>query len=120
MLFIEQKEKLEGYIKHEFNRDLVAYYKPREGNKIGFDLYCYKFMCGSLYNTIGSSITFQDSELEVEELITCHAYSDEVRHLFFNTDERNNAGYMYCQPISELIEIFQFIKELQDKYCRGI
>lgn len=57
-------------------------------------------------------------QLEVNQLLNLVALFDGVRHLEFNREAGDMAGYIYYPNINGLIEIFQKIREIEIQLCR--
>ncbi len=55
--------------------------------------------------------------LQVDKLVSVTAYFDGVRHLEFDRESADMAGYIYYPDMKGLVEIFQKIRELELKYC---
>lgn len=58
------------------------------------------------------------SEIEATELLNLAAYHDGVRHLEFNREAGDMAGYIYFPNIEGIILIFKKIREIEIEMCR--
>ena len=56
-------------------------------------------------------------ELEVSPLFNAIAYFDGVRHLEFNREAENLAGYIYYPNMQALIDMFQKVREIELEIC---
>ncbi len=56
--------------------------------------------------------------LTVEPLFNVTAYSDGIRHLEFNREAGDMAGYIYYPNMQGLIALFQKIREIELETCR--
>lgn len=57
-------------------------------------------------------------QLAVEPLFNVTAYSDGVRHLEFNREAGDMAGYIYYPNMQGLIEMFAKVREIELEICR--
>ena len=53
----------------------------------------------------------------VTPLFNCVAYFDGVRHLEFNRESENLAGYIYYPNIEGICELFAKLREVEKEYC---
>ena len=56
-------------------------------------------------------------DLEVDQLFKVTAYSDGIRHLEFNREDGDMAGYIYYPSTKDLILLFQKLRELELEMC---
>ena len=81
----------------------------------GFDAMAVRFI------SCTSDGNFWDCpNLEVEQLFKVTAYFDGVRHLEFNCDAGDMAGYIYYPNMPELIKLFQKLREIEVAECREV
>lgn len=56
--------------------------------------------------------------LKVEPIFNLSALFDGVRHLEFNREAGEMAGYIYYPDIAAMIELFQKVREIELQVCR--
>lgn len=57
-------------------------------------------------------------ELRVEPIFNSTAYFDGVRHLEFNREAGDMAGYIYCPNIQGVVDLFSKLREIELEVCR--
>ncbi len=57
-------------------------------------------------------------ELRVEPLFNTTAYFDGVRHLEFNRESEDMAGYIYYPDMQGLIDMFEKLREIEVEVCQ--
>lgn len=62
---------------------------------------------------------WDSSSLEVQQLFSMIAYYDGVRHLEFNRESDEMAGYIYYPNMQGLVEMMQKVREIELEVCIG-
>lgn len=99
---------------HECNMTNYRLYVYREPENNAFYALAVEF--ASCATESGSA--WDCPELTVEPLFSVTAYFDGVRHLEFNREAGDMAGYIYYPNMQGLIEMFQKVREIELEICR--
>ena len=71
------------------------------------------------HSCVGGNENIWDSDdLKVCQLFNVTAYFDGVRHLEFNREDKELAGYIYYPNMDGLISMLQKVREIEIEMCR--
>ena len=83
---------------------------------------CFYSLAVEFVSCAGSSSSniWQCPELRVEPLFNTTAYHDGVRHLEFNREAGDMAGYIYYPDIQGIIDLFTKLREIEIEVCKNM
>lgn len=94
--------------------DTRLFYQPHEEEGMGFHFCAVSWVQG-----IAIDKPWDKDTTRVEVVCEGVAHWDNVRHLYFGSDQTDNYGYIYFPDLHMIAEVLQQISLLEDKYCKG-
>ena len=91
------------------------YYKDR-GDSNGFDAFILSFVSGPSLHGGKTDIWSRETNVEITAQVV--AYWDGIRHIHFTPDSEVQTGYVYYPNAIMFIEVFDNLRQLEEKYCR--
>jgi hypothetical protein len=81
------------------------------------DKHAFRAMAVEFNSCQSEGDIWQCQELEVTPLFNCTAYYDGVRHLEFNRDDKDFAGYIYYPNMQGLVDLMAKVREIELEIC---
>ena len=93
------------------------YYKPiSEKEKDGFYAFVLSFHDGPSLHDGKTDIWSRETNVDITMEII--AYSDGLRHIHVSSSSETQPGYLYYPNAIMFIEVFDQLRQLEEKYCR--